>query len=158
MDGRPHCGGGSRLSAHFSIEGRARPSAHSTAIRGRGDVYSNKDRAVLHNAAGVQIASLGAAEIACFEFRARRGEVERFTKKKKGQLVLVFQLRESLGRGDPRGAGPMRFGSPAALTNRDSEGIAGCGAASRAQVERWFGWGLLAKTGGGSSVERKGNA
>ena len=104
-----------------------------------------KSRAVLHNAEGVQIASLSDAEVACFEFRANRGEVERFTKRKKGRTVLVFQLRDSPLRADRRARtdGPMRLGTPAALTNRDSEGIAGCGNPSRAQVERWFGWGLL---------------
>ncbi len=107
-----------------------------------------KSRAVLHNAAGVQIASLSETEIACFEFRAKRGEVERFTKTKKGRSVLVFQLRDSLLGTDrrTRADGPMRMGTPAALTNRDSEGIAGCGDVSRAQVERWFGWGLLGKS------------
>jgi hypothetical protein len=93
----------------------------------------------------VQVASLAESEIACFEFRAKRGEVERFTKIKKGRPVLVFQLKDEPFRTDRRSRtdGPARFGTSAALTNRDSEGIAGCGDASRAQVERWFGWGLL---------------
>ena len=105
----------------------------------------NKSRAVLHNAAGVQIASLPEDEIACFELRAKHGEVERFTKTKKGRSVLVFQLKDRpFGTNQKsRADGFVRSGTSAALTNRDSEGIAGCSDVSRAQVERWFGWGLL---------------
>lgn len=127
----------------------AHGQAHSTAIKGTADVSLGKSRAVLHNAAGVQIASLAEAEIACFEFRAKRGEVERFTKTKKGRPVLVFQLKDRSLCADRRSRadGPERFGTRAALTNRDSEGVAGCSDASRAQVERWFGWGLLRENG-----------
>lgn len=121
--------------------------AHSTAIKRGVDVSLDKARAVLHDAAGVQIASLAEDEIACFEFRASHGEVERFTKRKKGRLVVVFQLKDRTSREDRRSRGDaiVRIGTPAALTMTDSEGIAGCSDVSRAQVERWFGWGLLGK-------------
>lgn len=104
-----------------------------------------KSRAVLHNAEGMQIASLAEDEIGVFEFRANRGEVEKFTKMQRGRSVLVFRLKERPLSTDRRSRtdGPVRLGTQAALTNRDSEGIAGCSEASRAQVERWFGWGLL---------------
>jgi hypothetical protein len=120
----------------------------STAIEGRIGVPLGKSRAVLHNAEGVQITSLAEDEVAVFEFRAKRGDVERFTKMKKGRSVLVFQLKDRPFCADRRSLTdtPNRFETPAALTNRDSEGIAGCGDASRAQVERWAGWGLLRQT------------
>ena len=123
----------------------AHGQAHSTATKGTLDVSLDKPRAVLHNAAGVQIASLTEDEIACFEFRAKRDEVERFTKTKKGRSVLVFQLKDRPFRADRRSRpdASLRFGAAVALTNRDSEGIAGCSDVSRAQVERWLGWGLL---------------
>lgn len=102
----------------------------------------DKSRAVLHNAAGVQIASLAEDEIACFEFRAKRGEVERSTKTKRGRSVLVFQLKDGPQRADrrSRAEGSIRFGTPAALTSRDAEKSAGCeGPLSRTQAERLFG-------------------
>ena len=104
-----------------------------------------KFRAVLHNAAGVQIASLAEDEVVIFEFRAKRGELERFTKTQRGRLVLVFQLKDGPSSTDrkSRTHGPIRPGTPPALTSRDADGIAGASHASRAQVERWFGWGLL---------------
>jgi hypothetical protein len=124
----------------------AHGQAQSTATKGTMDVSLGKPRAVLHNAAGVQIASLTEDDVACFEVRAKGGEVERFTKTKKGRSVLVFQLKDRPFCADRRSrldGRPIYFGTRAALTNRDSEGIAGCSDVSRAQVERWLGWGLL---------------
>jgi hypothetical protein len=133
----------------MAASSNAHGQAHSTAIKATADVSLGKSRAVLQNASGVQIASLPEDEIVCFEFRAKRGEVERFMKTKKGRPVLVFQLKDRplcTDRG-ARADGPLRSGTAAALTNRDSEGIAGCSDVSRAQVERWLGWGLLRRGG-----------
>jgi hypothetical protein len=155
--------GSERLKRSADREGcltqRAHGQAHSTAKEKTVNVSLGKSRAVLHNAAGVQIASLREDEIACFEFRAKRGDVERFMKTKRGRPVLVFQLKESPLSADrrPRSDGHVRYGTPAALAKRDSEGIAGCGDVSRAQVERWAGWGLLRGRGPAATLGGRGN-
>ena len=102
---------------------------------------SQSIRAVLRNASGEHLTTLNADELAFYEALAEQEKVFRFTKIKKGRPCIIFRLKPETAA---EIIASLAHDTSCSLTESDSRWISGeMGEPSRAQQERWIGWGLV---------------
>lgn len=97
-------------------------------------------RAVLRDADGGHLSTLNTEEAELYELLAENGDVQRFTKTKKGRLLVIFKLKRRALVANPSDS----QNSETCLTNADSEALIEIGSDTpRTLLERWAGWGLI---------------